>query len=151
GFISTGIWGGVSAGPVLGQFLGTFERAAALQIITAIAAFILLSGLREHYEPHPHCHPGLGVPKWLLRPGLTIGFVNVHYPVVAGFLILHVTQHGGAGRPAFTAYAALVLVSRFFLGGLPDRVSPAITFYTGLGAMAVGIAMVAYTSGPVMS
>ena len=40
---------------------------------------------------------------------------------------------------AFSAYAALVLVSRFFLGGLPDRIHPRITFYTGLGCMAVGL------------
>src|SRR5437868_7224708 len=38
GFVSTGIWGGISAGPVIGQFLGTFERAAALQMVAALAA-----------------------------------------------------------------------------------------------------------------
>src|SRR5258708_2568110 len=29
GYVSSGIWGGISAGPVVGQWLGTFERAAA--------------------------------------------------------------------------------------------------------------------------
>ena len=27
GYVSTGIWGGISCGPVIGQWLGTFERA----------------------------------------------------------------------------------------------------------------------------
>ncbi len=151
GFVSTGIWGGISAGPVVGQFLGSFERAAALQVITALASFMLLSRVAEHYEPHPSASRRLWVPKSLIRPGLAVGFVNVHYPVVAGFLILHLTQHGGAGRTAFSAYASMVLLSRFFLGGLPDRVSPMVTYYVGLCAMAAGITIIAFTSGPVIS
>src|SRR5580704_5620042 len=30
GYISSGIWGGISAGPVVGQWLGTFPRAAEI-------------------------------------------------------------------------------------------------------------------------
>ena len=84
------------------------------------------------------------IPRSLINPGLTIGFVNIHYPVVTGFLILHLAQHGGGGRTAFSAYALMVLLSRFFLGGLPDRLRPEITFYTGLGAMAVGTTIIAF-------
>lgn len=150
GFVSTGIWGGLSAGPVVGQFLGTFSRAAALQTITAIAAFALLSRIKEDYEPHPEKRR-LGVPKSLLNAGLSIGFVNMHYPVIAGFLILHATQHGGGGQLAFSSYAVMVLLSRFFLGGLPDRVPAHLTFYGGLSAMAVGIAILTFTTGPAIS
>src|SRR5205807_8638998 len=38
GFLSSGIWGGVSAGPVIGHWLGSFERAAAFQIVAALVA-----------------------------------------------------------------------------------------------------------------
>lgn len=151
GFVSTGIWGGISAGPVVGQFLGTFERAAMLQVLAAIASFVLLSGISEHYEPHPGGKSRVWLPKSLIGPGFAVGFVNIHYPVVTGFLILHLAQHGGAGRGAFSAYASMVLLSRFFLGGLPDRVRPALTFYAGLSAMAVGVTIIAFTSGPVLS
>ena len=151
GFVSTGIWGGIAAGPVVGQFLGTFARAATLQVIAALAAFALLSRVAEHYEPHPAGRSRVWLPKSLIGPGLAVGFVNIHYPVVAGFLILHLEQHGGSGRAAFTAYALMVLLSRFFLGGLPDRVPPALTFYAGLSAMAAGSAMIAFTSGPALS
>jgi MFS family permease len=91
------------------------------------------------------------LPKSLIAPGFTVGFVNVHYPVVAGFLILHLSQHGGGGATAYSAYAGMVLLSRFFLGGLPDRLPPAYTFYAGLSFMAIGISMLAFTTGPVMS
>jgi MFS family permease len=43
----------------------------------------------------------------------------------------------------------MVLTSRFFLGGLPDRIHPAITFYCGITAMCVGLLLLAFFPGPV--
>lgn len=65
------------------------------------------------------------------------------YPVVTGFLVLHLANHGNSGRAAFTAFAVMVLTSRFFLGGLPDRIHPAITFYGGISLMAVALCVLA--------
>src|SRR5262249_55458715 len=47
---------------------------------------------------------------------------------------------------AFSTYAGFVLVSRFFLGGLPDRVHPSKTYYLGLALMAAGLIII--TTGP---
>ncbi len=66
--------------------------------------------------------------------------------MVTGFLILSLTQHGDSGRAAFTAYAVVILFSRFFLGSLPDRVHPRITYYTGIVCMAIGL--VTISTGP---
>jgi MFS family permease len=143
GLISSGIWGGISAGPVVGSWLGTFPRAAAMQVVAAVVGFALLSQVKEEYRPSPD-HPRRHWPgSHIIAPGVAIGFVNVHYPVVAGFLILHLTRFGNAAPMAFSAYALLILVSRFFLGGLPDRIHPAITFYGGVAAMAIGLIAVA--------
>jgi MFS family permease len=136
---------------VIGQFLGTFERAATLQVVAAIAAFLLLSRVEENYEPHIATGPRIWVPTRLIYPGLAVGFNSVQYPVVAGFLILHLAQHGGGGPVAFSAYALMVLTSRFFLGGLPDRLEPSVMYYLGLGGMAVGTAIIAFTTGPMAS
>jgi MFS family permease len=146
GYVSSGIWGGISAGPVIGHWLGTFEHAAAFQSGAALAAFGLALLVREDFQPHRHRDEHHFLSSSLLTAGLAIGFVNVHYPVVAGFLILFLAQHGGSGPAAFTTYALVILLSRFFLGGLPDRVRPAITFYFGLAAMAA--ALLALASGP---
>lgn len=143
GFLSSGIWGGVSAGPVIGQWLGTFHRAAAFQSIAALVAAATLLFIPEDFHPEPHPHGRRMVPRSLIGPGLAIGFVNVHYPVITGFLILHLARHGNSGPAAFSAYAAVILLSRFFLGGLPDRIQPAITFYFGLVAMAAGLCGIA--------
>lgn len=146
GYLSSGIWGGLSAGPVVGAWLGTFERAALFQLIAGSVGFLMLTRIPEHFTPHAEG----GTLKWpsrsLLMSGLAVGFVNVHYPVVTGFLILHLAHHGNSGRMAFTAYACAMMFSRFFLGGLPDRVHPRVTFYFGLTAMATGLLIIA--SGP---
>ncbi len=151
GFVSTGIWGGISVGPAMGQWLGTFERAAMMQVAAGLAGFVLLSRVPEHYEPHPSPGKRLWFPKELFFCGLSVGLVNVYYPVIAGFLILYMAQTGGSGPTAFSAYAMTILFSRFFLGGLPDRVPPKYTYYGGLATMAAGLGLLAFTPGPVAS
>ncbi len=145
GYVSSGIWGGIAAGPLAGQLLGSFNRAAIFQVIAALGAAALLARVTEDYEPHHSAGA-----KWfrpaLIASGITVGFVNVYYPVVTGFLILHLAQRSQAGPVAFSVYAGFVLLSRFFLGGLPDRVHPRTTFYLGVACMTVGLIIIA--TGP---
>ena len=148
GYVSSGIWGGISAGPVVGHWLGSFERAAMMQAVLAAVAFIIISRVPEDYRPHPKPVRGPWIPRALVAPGIAIGFVNVQYPVIAGFLILHLASHGNSGPAAFTAYAFMVLTARFFFGGLPDRINPAITFFAGLALMAVGLTVLAFAPSP---
>jgi MFS family permease len=77
-----------------------------------------------------------------------VGFVNVHYPVMTGFLVLHLAHYGNSGPAAFSAYAAVILVARLFLGGLPDRLKPGALFQSGLACMAVGLVVVAMGPAP---
>jgi MFS family permease len=146
GYVSSGIWGGIAAGPMLGQALGSFDNAARFQIVAALTAIGLLFHAPEDYRPHAHAGRGKWLRRSLLPAGIAVGFVNVHYPVITGFLILHLARHGNSGPMAFSTYAGFVLLSRFFLGGLPDRVPPRITFYIGLSCMAAGLSILA--AGP---
>jgi len=151
GYVSSGIWGGISAGPVVGQWLGTFDRAATMQVAAALTAFVLLTRVPEEYHPATHRSLRPRIPAGIWAPGISIGFVNVHYPVVAGFLILHLARFGKIGPLAFSAYAALILLSRFFLGGLPDRIHPAITYYFGISLMGIGLVTIALASNGAMA
>ena len=151
GYVSSGIWGGISAGPVVGQWMGSFERAALLQVIAALAAFAMLTRIPEEYQPAVHSGRRQWIPTSLIHPGIAVGLVNVHYPVITGFLILHLARFGNSGPAAFSAYALLILLSRFFLGGLPDRIHPAITFYGGLVAMALGLGTLALGPRPALA
>jgi MFS family permease len=151
GYISSGIWGGMSAGPVLGHWVGSFQHAAMTPMILAAAGFVLLARVKETYKPHPHPGKRNWLPRSILAPGFAVGFVNVHYPVVTGFLILFLAQHGNSGPAAFTAYAVVILFSRFFLGSLPDRLHPRITYYTGLAAMTTGLLVLATGPSPAIA
>src|SRR5437588_7458480 len=146
GYLSSGIWGGIAAGPLIGQLLGSFNHAALFQVFAALAAAMLLTRVPEDYQPSAHARRRGWLRRSLVPSGIAVGFVNVHYPVISGFLILHLARHGNAGPAAFSAYAAFVLLSRFFLGGLPDRIHPRITFYMGLICMTLGLAILA--TGP---
>jgi MFS family permease len=147
GYLSSGIWGGYAAGPLIGQLLGSFSNAARFQVIAALTAAALLSRVPEDYQPAAHARRRRWLQSHLIPAGISVGFVNVHYPVITGFLILHLARHGNAGPAAFSTYAGFVLLSRFFLGGLPDRIDPRITFYFGLSGMAVGLAVLATAPG----
>ncbi len=149
GYVSSGIWGGISAGPVVGQWLGSFERAAVMQVIAAVVSIAVLLQIPEDYKPSPHGKRRPWFNRSIVIPGLAVAFVNVQYPVMTGFLVLHLAQHGGGGPAAFTAFALMVLTSRFFLGGLPDRIHPAITFYCGISAMCAGLLFLAFFPGPI--
>jgi MFS family permease len=151
GYISSGIWGGISAGPVLGNWVGSFQHAAFVQLLLAGLGFLLLTRVPEHFKPHPSNGVSIWFRPQMLTPGFTIGLLNVHYPVMTGFLILHLRNHGNSGRAAFTSYALVILLSRFFLGSLPDRVNPAVTYYFGVSAMAVGMLTLAAGPPPILA
>jgi MFS family permease len=151
GYISSGIWGGMSAGPVIGQWVGSFQHAALTQTVLALTGFAMLARVRERYKPHRRKEARKWLPPAMITPGIALGFVNVHYPVITGFLILHLGQHGNSGPAAFTAYALVILLSRFFLGGLPDRIHPRRTFYIGLAAMASGLIIIAFGPPPAIA
>jgi MFS family permease len=136
---------------MVGQWLGSFERAAVLQVIAALAGFAILSRVPEDYEPQARRPGRRWVPASLVPSGIAVGLVNMHYPVITGFLILHLAQHGNSGPAAFSAYAGMVLLSRFFLGGLPDRIHPRITFYGGLSVMALGLILIATGPSPALA
>jgi MFS family permease len=139
GYLSSAIWGGIAAGPAVGHWVGTFRHAAMLQVVAASSACLFAFFVKEDFQPAPHHAKRVWFPVSILRPGFAVGFVNVHYPVITGFLILHLARHGDGGRAAFSAYALTILCSRFFLGRLPDLIHPSITFYTGISFMACGL------------
>jgi MFS family permease len=151
GYVSSGIWGGISAGPMVGQWLGTFRHAALFQTTAALVGLAVVTRIAEEYRPVPHETKPRGLIGSLMVPGIAIGFVNIHYPVIAGFLVLYLAQHGNSGPAAFSMYALTMLLSRFFLGSLPDRLPPAITYFGGIAGMAVGLSILVPGPRPAMA
>ena len=119
-----------------------------MQVVAAVIAFVILTRVPEDYDPNRTRPSRKWLPRSILAPGIAIGFVNVQYPVITGFLILHLKSHGNSGPVAFSAWAGMILLSRFFLGGLPDRMDAFITYFGGLVLMAAGLLVLAAAPGP---
>ena len=138
GFLSSGIWGGVSVGPAIGQALGTMGRVALFLTASSLAVVAIISFMRE--EPRPHEHERTRwFPPPVLLPGIILGFGNVTYAAMSGFLILLLRQRGHPANWAFPAFAFAVLFGRAAFGGLPDRVGPRRSLYAGYVFLAAGL------------
>src|SRR5580658_147851 len=54
GFLSSGIWGGVSVGPAIGQVLGTMAAVAVFLTVSSIVVMAIVFVMDEEARPHQH-------------------------------------------------------------------------------------------------
>ncbi|HXS93280.1 MAG TPA: MFS transporter [Candidatus Limnocylindrales bacterium] len=149
GFLSSGIWGGVSVGPAIGQALGSMKLVALFLSVSSVAVAGIVFAMRE--EPRPRAHgPSRWVPRPVLVPGVMLGLGNVTYAAVAGFLILLLRDRGHATTWAFSAFAVAVLFGRAAFGGLPDRMGPRRSLFAGYACLAVGLLAVIWNLNPAL-
>lgn len=147
GYLSSGIWGGVSVGPAIGQALGTMGSVALLLTISSVAVIGIVIVMDEQARPHEHI-PTRWLPPPVLVPGILLGLGNVTYAAMAGFLILLLRYRGHDTAWAFSAFAAAVLFGRAIFGGLPDRMGPRRSLLAGYACLAVGLAVILAGLGP---
>ncbi len=147
GYLSSGIWGGVSVGPAIGQALGTMASVALFLTASSIAVLVMVSVMDEQPRPHQHV-PTRWLPPPVLLPGVMLGLGNVTYAAMAGFLILLLRQRGHGSAWAFPAFAFAVLFGRAAFGGLPDRMGPKRSLLAGYAFLAVGLAGIVAGLGP---
>ena len=138
GFLSSGIWGGVSIGPAIGQVLGTMASVAVFLTVSSLAVMGIVFVMDEEPRPHQHA-PSRWFPPPVLLPGILLGLGNVTYAAMAGFLILLLRHRGHGATWAFSAFAAAVLFGRAVFGGLPDRMGPRRSLFAGYACLAVGL------------
>jgi MFS family permease len=146
GFLSSGIWGGVSIGPAIGQALGTMGTVAAFLTISSLTVIAIVYLMREEPRPHEHA-PSRWFPRPVLLPGILLGLGNVTYAAMAGFLILLLRHRGHGTTWAFSAFAMAVLFGRLIFGGLPDRMGPRRSLFAGYAFLAVGLAVIVAGAG----
>ncbi len=142
GFLSSGIWGGVSIGPAIGQALGSMASVALFLTISSVAVMALVFAMNEDRRPHEHANSRWFPPPVLL-PGIVLGLGNVTYAAMAGFLILLLHDRGHGTTWAFSTFALAVLFGRAVFGGLPDRMGPRRSLFAGYACLAVGLLAIA--------
>ena len=142
GVLSSGIWGGVSVGPAIGQALGTLPKVAIFLTASSLAVLAFVYFTDEELRPKAVV-PSRWFPPAVLLPGLILGCGNVTYAAMSGFLVLLLRERGHDTRWAFSAFAFAVLFGRFMFGGLPDRWGPRRTLLTGYVFFGVGLVIIA--------
>jgi MFS family permease len=147
GLLSSGIWGGVSVGPAIGQALRTMPHVAVFLSLSSVVVIGILLLMKEELRPHAVIKPRWFPPEVAL-PGIILGFGNVTYAAMSGFLILLLRQRGHDTTWAFSAFAFAVLFGRFMFGGLPDRMGPRKTLLIGYVFFAIGLITIAVSHNP---
>jgi len=142
GVLSSGIWGGVSIGPAIGQALGTMASVALLLTVSSVAVIAIVFVMDEQPRPHDPA-PSRWVPPPVLLPGIMLGLGNVTYAAMAGFLILLLRHRGHGTTWAFSVFAVAVLFGRLIFGGLPDRMGPRLSLFAGYACLGAGLLAIA--------
>jgi MFS family permease len=152
GIFGLAIWGGLTIGTVLGEAVyavGGFDAVWAFATLSPLAGVLVARTVPDHHRPRvgeagaaPASAPLL--PRAALRPGVALALANVGYGTMAGFVVLHLDAQGiGSGALVFTTFAASVVVTRLFLGRLPDRIGPRRSAFFAALAQAAGLGLVA--------
>jgi MFS family permease len=153
GVLSSGIWGGVSVGPAIGQALGTLPRVAVFLIASSLTVLAWMFFTDEELRPKAVVPPQW-FPRAVIMPGFILGCGNVTYAAMSGFLILLLRERGHdshwASHWAFSAFAFAVLFGRFMFGGLPDRMGARPTLLIGYAFFAAGLLSIALIHDPLI-
>ncbi len=128
GLYGLAIWGGLSFGPPIGDFLHRamgYEAVWAFAAAAPLAAVMIALRIPEPARPAPETDTSgrtrLLAPE-ALGPGLAMTLATLGYAALAGFIVLHLDDRGiEHGATIFTAFALTVVTARVFFGWLPDR------------------------------
>jgi MFS family permease len=148
GLFGLAIWGGLSAGPILGQLIldqAGYDWVFAFAAITPLLGALVARRVADSpMVPAPRVHGESLVPRAVVAPGVALALANVGYGTVAGFVVLHLSHRGvGHGATVFTAFAASVVVTRLVAGRLPDTLGPLRSAAASGCAEALGLALLA--------
>lgn len=148
GIFGLSIWGGLAAGPVLGEglyALGGYDLVWAFAAAAPLVGALVARRVPDPHVPRPagHARRAALIPREVRLPGLALALANVGYGAVAGFLVLHLADRGiGHGAAAFTAFAGAVVFARIAFGGLPDRLGPQVTAFGAFVAETAGLVLI---------
>lgn len=128
GLYGLAIWGGLSFGPPIGDFLhrefgydAVWAFAAAAPLAAAAIA-LRIPEVRPATPPAPRRGRSRLYAPEAVGPGLAMTLATLGYAALAGFIVLHLDARGiDHGATIFTAFALTVVTARVLFGWLPDR------------------------------
>ena len=148
---SLATWGGLAAGPLLGELVLGDDRFDAVWLAAAAsslgAAFVALAVPETRpRRAAPVTAGGRGrlVHSAAVVPGLVLVLSMIGFAGMTAFAPLYARELGlsGAG-PLFAVYAAIVITTRLVGRRIPDVVGPKRTATAAMALGATGLAMIA--------
>lgn len=126
GWYGLAIWGGLSLGPAIGEYLlqvGGFHLVWAFALAAPLTGALIASRIPESFRRGTEAPvPGPLIAREAILPGLAFACGTIGFAAMSAFIVLHLDARGiGQGVAAFTAFAATVVAVRLIGGGLPDR------------------------------
>ena len=151
GLFGLAIWGGLAAGPLIGEGLreaAGYDAVWAFAAAAPLTAALVARRVPDRHVPHPHAGRGPLLPRAAIAPGISLALANLGYAALTGFIVLKLADTGaGHGAAVFTAFAVAVVAMRILGGTLPDRAGPRPSAAAGALAEAAGLVLVALSSG----
>lgn len=151
---SLGLWGGLAAGPILGELV---LGAARYDLVWLVAAgFCLLSGLVGLLLPEtaPAREPDAASGGRLIHPaavgpGLVLAFTVLGFAGLGTFGALYARDLGlGGGGVVFLVFSAVVVATRVFARQVPDRLGAKRTGRVALSLLATGLFVIGIWNVP---
>ncbi len=147
GLFGLSVWGGMSAGPLIGDRLlavSGYHAVWTMMVLVPLLGGVVAWRLSESRRSPPVGDPGPLVPRAVLGPGAALALANAGYATMAAFVVLHLARRGiGHGALVFSAYAVAVVGSRLLLGRLPDVIGARSSAVLAGLAEAAGLAVIA--------
>ena len=151
GMYGLGVWGGLSAGPLMGEGLfaaGGYDAVWAFSALAPLAGALVARAVPDTHGSAVQPDRLVLLPRAALLPGAALLLAALGYATLAGFVVLHLDELGvGHGAAVFTAFATTVVVTRIALARLPDRLGARMTAGAAAVAQAVGLALIAVAGG----
>ncbi|MBI5105460.1 MAG: MFS transporter [Solirubrobacterales bacterium] len=149
GLFGLAVWGGLSAGPVLGEAvlsLASYEAVFVFAALLPVAGAVIARRVPDRHVPTAAPAGGARalLPPGVLAPGIALALANVGYGTMSGFVVLLLADRDiGNGAAVFTAFATAVVGARLLLAHLPDRLGAHVTAAAAGAAEATGLAVLA--------
>jgi MFS family permease len=147
GLYGLSVWTALSAGPPIGDLLfriGDFEAVWAVATAVPLLAVLVASRVPEAFRPAGVPRRRALIAREALAPGSALALKTWGYAALASFIVLMLDERGiGHGAAAFTAFAAMVVITRLVAGDLPDRVGPLRCAFGAALVEAAGLVIIA--------
>ena len=147
GLYGLSVWTALSAGPPIGDLLfrlGDFEAVWAVATAAPLLAVLVASRVPEAFRPTGAPRRRSLIAREALAPGSALALKTWGYAALASFIVLMLDERGiGHGAAAFTAFAAMVVITRLVAGDLPDRVGPLRCAFGAALVEAAGLVIIA--------